>query len=710
MKIDFHCHTKAVKPGEKKTRNINAKEFKENIKSAGVKIVAITNHNIFDKKQFDEFYAEVNNEFILLPGIEVDVTGIKNERGHVVIVYDDKDVENFYIKVLELLKNFSTDTSAIEMEELISFINELDCVVLVHYYKADALCEESIEYMKINMKNNFRLFYEPSNYRTLGIMINHKFRALKGSDISDWKDYSKQEFANIKLDIDSYKQLFKFLKKDESVIESLLNTQIKYNVDISYKKGKFENIELYDDVNVFFGSKGTGKSKCLEKIRKYFYENGKKIAFYTPSENEDKLEEKLKINSEEKQLLFYERDNCIPEFKKLNNWAENNVTQFNDYLKYIKSKEKNANKKKMKIIDIRKTFVENSAIEDIKKDFNNVSNIKKMLESVQVSSYMGSLNSNILKCLIEQLLEKVKDSYANEFANKMSIRLTKDTIIKLKAIVDKKTETKSIPTETGFIEFAKKHFELELGMIKIFDGFDFKYESEFEYIGKLDEGKELYKKTVVKMIDKNCKATDGFLKIQELKKIKSILKNIKDNVYKSELQEYISTFKEYYFEGMSLDYFIGISKKFFVNGKEYNPSTGEATMIVLNDALKDDSDVYILDEPEKSLGNNYVSDVLVNKINDLAKMKKVVVVATHNANIAVRTMPYRSILKVYDNGEYKTYIGNPYTNKLINIKNKDDYKYWKEESIRLLEGGKEAFEERNDIYGEENNRRKTNEE
>ena len=44
------------------------------------------------------------------------------------------------------------------------------------------------------------------------------------------------------------------------------------------------------------------------------------------------------------------------------------------------------------------------------------------------------------------------------------------------------------------------------------------------------------------------------------------------------------------------------------------------------------------------------------------------------------------------------FIGNPYVNKLVNIKDENDYKDWKEESIRILEGGKEAFEERSDIY------------
>ena len=130
----------------------------------------------------------------------------------------------------------------------------------------------------------------------------------------------------------------------------------------------------------------------------------------------------------------------------------------------------------------------------------------------------------------------------------------------------------------------------------------------------------------------------------------------------------------------------------------YKPSTGESTMILLDEALDDSHDIYILDEPEKSLGNNYISDVLVPKLNGLAKLKKVVVIATHNANIAVRTFPYCSILKTYYNGNYNTYVGNPYINKLINIHDSSDTKNWKDESISILEGGREAFNERSDIY------------
>ena len=46
------------------------------------------------------------------------------------------------------------------------------------------------------------------------------------------------------------------------------------------------------------------------------------------------------------------------------------------------------------------------------------------------------------------------------------------------------------------------------------------------------------------------------------------------------------------------------------------------------------------------------------------------------------------------------YVGNPFSNKLINISDQTDTKEWKDESVKILEGGKEAFEERGEIYGE----------
>ena len=52
MKIDLHCHTKATKQGDRESRNVTPELFAEKIANADVKIVAITNHNLFDIEQY----------------------------------------------------------------------------------------------------------------------------------------------------------------------------------------------------------------------------------------------------------------------------------------------------------------------------------------------------------------------------------------------------------------------------------------------------------------------------------------------------------------------------------------------------------------------------------------------------------------------------------------------------------------------------------
>lgn len=103
------------------------------------------------------------------------------------------------------------------------------------------------------------------------------------------------------------------------------------------------------------------------------------------------------------------------------------------------------------------------------------------------------------------------------------------------------------------------------------------------------------------------------------------------------------------------------------------------------------------------MGNSYIDTDIRPLICNLAKQRKFVVVATHNANIAVRTLPYMSIYRTHENGEYKTYIGNPFDDQLVCIDNPEDIKSWTEESMRSLEGGYNAFYERRDIYESKNN-------
>ena len=139
------------------------------------------------------------------------------------------------------------------------------------------------------------------------------------------------------------------------------------------------------------------------------------------------------------------------------------------------------------------------------------------------------------------------------------------------------------------------------------------------------------------------------------------------------------------------------------SGCEYKPSNGEKGILLLQQVLSKEADAYFLDEPELGMGNSYIDTNIRPIIIELGKRHKVVVIATHNANIAVRTLPYTSIFRVHENGVYTTYVGNPFNDQLVNIENQKDVRSWSFESMHTLEGGEEAFYERKAIYESKNN-------
>jgi hypothetical protein len=122
-------------------------------------------------------------------------------------------------------------------------------------------------------------------------------------------------------------------------------------------------------------------------------------------------------------------------------------------------------------------------------------------------------------------------------------------------------------------------------------------------------------------------------------------------------------------------------------------------MLNLHNELAADKQVYLLDEPERSLGNEYINDVIIPLINNKAKQGKKIFISTHDANIAVRTLPYSSIYRSHDKDGYATFIGNPFLNNLVCQEDKNIVLDWKQTSMRTLEGGENAFGERGKIYG-----------
>jgi len=203
------------------------------------------------------------------------------------------------------------------------------------------------------------------------------------------------------------------------------------------------------------------------------------------------------------------------------------------------------------------------------------------------------------------------------------------------------------------------------------------------------------------------KITDSsFGKLKNIKKnsLKTFARKVRDigtNAYSDNLFQHITELNGVEeIEEIETVYELLLFKRYFaLDGKQYAPSSGEASMIMLQKELQEDKEVYILDEPEKSLGNEYINDVIVPLIKERARAGKKVFISTHDANIAVRTLPYCSVYRSHDQTGYTTYIGNPFSNDLVNPDDENDKHDWRKISMKTLEGGEEAFGERGMIYG-----------
>lgn len=288
---------------------------------------------------------------------------------------------------------------------------------------------------------------------------------------------------------------------------------------------------------------------------------------------------------------------------------------------------------------------------------------------------------------------------------KKAISLVNFSINMIKSIADKSTNSVSKPSMAGLLGLAENRLVLLKAINHILNNLSRRETNYREKIGTLDEKGSIYINTRFRMLCQESK-TDEFKKgIRKLLSAKEMLEKIAEHIFDSNISEIIQEFCNLCEEqGInSVLPFIGCSKQITnERGELYSPSNGEKGMLLLQRTILEEADAYFLDEPELGMGNSYIDTSIRPLLIDLSRRHKYVVVATHNANIGVRTLPYMSIYRTHSNGNYTTYSGNPFSDRLVNIYDPNDILNWAEESLKSLEGSKDAFYERKDIY-ESNN-------
>lgn len=139
-----------------------------------------------------------------------------------------------------------------------------------------------------------------------------------------------------------------------------------------------------------------------------------------------------------------------------------------------------------------------------------------------------------------------------------------------------------------------------------------------------------------------------------------------------------------------IDNYLQIHPRIIFEGRELGSMSGgqQATLMLklklASEGIK--KDIIILDQPENHLDNKFINEHLVDLIKLLKNYKQLIVVS-HNANVVVISDSEEIIIAGMDKERDKSYMSGSMENNLIN-----------KSLVRVLEGGKIAFEQRKKKY------------
>ncbi|WP_343587486.1 hypothetical protein [Flavobacterium sp.] len=711
MKIDIHVHTKKVKSGDAETRNIDVEQFNEIIRSTDVRILAITNHNHFDLGQYESITSSVEDVCQIWPGIELDIFE-NSKRAHLLVIANPKKAKIFNSRCEKILADANPDKFTISLRETVEAFDDLDCIYIAHYFiKKPNLGDLEIQLLSTLVSNPKRILKEATNSISAGIYISHGHNSIYGSDVQDWSKYINEahNLPELRLPVDSFEQFCLLLEKDEATINTILNKKDRELIIVSpFNAAEPIELEIFNDINILFGSKGTGKTEILEALSKYFNSKGHKTNVY--KSNDHHLDDIFDLKGHDFNINVSDLgvEECVDEIEFIKNVTEDEVVSLTKYKQHFSIVETNKISQKLKIKNIVKLDEENPKrrVSDIEKILSKVKIFNSYLqENQKLSEYIDAKLIEELSNILERVLDQLIIEMDSKFQDSKSIKLLNQIVEIFNNEIAKKTGIPPKPTSTGFADYARNRMNIEIATLKISECINKKLESIEEYAGNLGLKGDLFCKT--SLIIQNGTFIDGsYFTVKKInktpqKEFGKVLKSITKHIYSVDLFEKIAELNQ--IENIelikSISDLLQFKRYFSLNEIQYHPSNGESSMILLHKELKEDKAIYLIDEPEKSLGNDYINDVIVPLLKEKAILGKKVIIATHDANIAVRTLPYNSIYRLHENGRYYTMTGNPFYNTLKCIYATRESLDWKEISMKTLEGGKAAFGERGKIYG-----------
>lgn len=709
MIIDLHIHTQRLKKGDNKNRVISEDDLIDVLHNNNVKIAAITNHNKFDIDEFD-YISDQEINFQLFPGIELDVE-FENGIRHIVLIADPI-ISNKFSYHFDGDPSRIYDDYSISYQDFINIVKKFnlnEIIIIPHFLDKDKAVADS-EWKQLTNDLEHSIILETSNLISMGMINSHNVLSLIGSDISDWSKYDSSKLPSLKFNINTFKSFYELSKDPSTFISKALSETHKTNIPLVEKwspNGTNISVPIYNDINIFFGEKGSGKSILLEQnVYPHLLSEGFSVSYHSGA-NYEKLyndliktyEDRININNNDKAEIRILFENII-------GYTEPQIiNQYSSYLKKHQSQKVSKNANRIKKTD---SFYTNKSSKNDEQIFLKINNdINKIDIIMELSKeYEGQSDFSIDTLLNE--LTKFKNAVFNKnilvLKNNFVNEFTESFITNIKKLVQRKSMKEFVPNNLGFEKMVSDRLSRmkdNLNFLKKLSDIQVVEEQRF---GILPDKGPINLKTEIKVLSpKEVHYAGSPFNRNTIKTNRAIIEKI--------LGFNVSKFKEIkkYFEDDEkainlydfVDQIIVKESKFVINGNHsYDPSDGEKSILSISGKLENSSsDYYLFDEIERGLGNKYISEYLIPRLNELRDLGKTIIISTHNANVAINTLPSQWIYCNYSTDEDDVYYqGNMYSNNLTGLVTEKQF-FWTKKAIEHLEGSEEMFKTRGNLYG-----------
>lgn len=669
-KIDLHLHTIATVSDH--VFNFSIDKLVEYIENEKLDAIAITNHNVFDREQYELIASSIS--IPVFPGIEVDI-----EKGHLLVITEVSDIDDFCNKCSSVFRiNGTSNKSFLSEQDFISIFGDLTKYLLIpHYDKTPVLEMSKIPnirgYIRCGEVSSVKKFISTKKARD--DLVPVLFSDIRvSSDVTKWPQ--RQTFVNVgELSIPS--------------IKYALCDSAKVSVSPEDGHTVFEVLDsglcVSTGLTVILGKRSSGKSFTLDRINEQF-KNAKYIRQFAllstdDAANQRQFEETLRIQGDSVAESFLAPFRVVVEDVEKINLLQDEQ----DVENYLEALLKAASETERQDI-----FAKCNMFQEAQFSIKDLSTLDELITAVdtlmQNTEYRNTIAKYLSNASLIRLAIDLREQYIREKEKSNLMQYTNDIVISIQRELQVQSSNTPIP-EVDLYQFL-------LNRAKITKFVDIAKQVKK---ARIIEQRNLHSYRVI------AKATpyEGAQALQRTSRSKTAFSDA-FRKYDDEY-EFLQMIKqkeelpvsEYY------KYFAKITYE-VLNQYGTLASGGERSEYNLLQQLTDSarSDILLMDEPESSFDNLFLKDGVNTLLKELSKHIPVVI-ATHNNTIGASLHPDYLIYtekEIQADGEvrYHLYHGYPSNTVLTDLENNEVNR--KDVMLDCLEAGEPAYIDRRHSY------------